>query len=686
MRGFNVRANFLYPCLVLTVLTPGPVAARPVSQSSADTLRYVYLTQGNPAGEQTVWRGPDNSIHAHFEFNDRGRGPLVDTRIVLDESGLPRSIDGAGNDYYKVPVEEHFSVSGDIARWESSTEVGSQSFGEGAFYLSMNAVPEESAILVRALLATPDRRLRLLPAGEARLDAVAEEVVSNGRSDRTLTLWAIRGLALTPSYIWLDSTGEHFATTGLWNTVILQGWESVVPRLIAVEQEVAGRRMQEMAQRLTDRPDGPVALINARLFDSESGTIQAGMTVLVSGNRIEAVGEDGSVSIPDGTRVIDAAGKTLLPGLFDMHAHASDVDGPLNIAAGITSVRDLANDTDAILTRRARWDEQSAIGPRVVLGGFMDGPGPFAGPTKVLVDTAEEIREAIDTYADLGYVQIKMYSSILTELVPVITGYAHERGLRVSGHIPSFMTAAQAVEQGFDEIQHVNMLFLNFRGDTLDTRTPKRFTEVAAHAAELDLESDSVQAFVQLLLDNDVVIDPTVTIFESMFTARQGVVDPTAQSISDRLPPLVARGYLSGGLPVPEGLNERHLAARGAMLAMVKMLFDAGVPIVAGTDALAGFMLHRELELYAEAGIPEAEVLKIATSGAARIAGLDDEVGRIAPGMLADMILVDGNPTVNMSDIRKVDWVMKDGVIFDPSALYQELGVRPWRDTPIKIS
>ena len=129
---------------------------------------------------------------------------------------------------------------------------------------------------------------------------------------------------------------------------------------------------------------------------------------------------------------------------------------------------------------------------------------------------------------------------------------------------------------------------------------------------------------------------------------------------------------------MPEGKDERYRASAKALLSMVKLLYDAGVPIVAGTDSMAGFALHRELELYVEAGIPPAEVLRIATLGAARVMKRDAELGSITPGKLADLILVDGNPGQNISDIRRVSLVVKDGNIYQPAALYRNIGVRPF--------
>jgi imidazolonepropionase-like amidohydrolase len=331
-----------------------------------------------------------------------------------------------------------------------------------------------------------------------------------------------------------------------------------------------------------------------------------------------------------------------------------------------------------LLATRRKFADGTSIGPRVLMAALIDGRGPFTGPTKNLVDTEEEARAVVEQAAKLGYAQIKIYSSIKPELVPKIVELAHSRGLRVSGHVPAFMNAEQFVRAGVDEIQHTNFLFLNFLFDTVkDTRTPVRFTAVAEHAAELDLQSPPVKSFVQLLQARKIVVDPTVSIFEGMFTGRPGTVSPDFAVIADRLPPQVRRGLLSGGLPVPEGKDQRFRDSFQALLRMVKTLYDAGVPIVAGTDSFAGFALHRELELYVAAGIPAPQVLQIATLGAARVMKRDAELGSIAPGKLADLVLIDGDPTTRISDIRRVTTVVKDGTVYQAAALYQAIGVRP---------
>ncbi|HTM57299.1 MAG TPA: amidohydrolase family protein, partial [Candidatus Udaeobacter sp.] len=433
-----------------------------------------------------------------------------------------------------------------------------------------------------------------------------------------------------------------------------------------------------IARRIAHSPAGAFAFEHARLFDTEHGAALSGRTVVIQGHRIAAVGEDGRVAIPAGAEVIDATGRTLLPGLWDMHVHLSPSDGLMHMACGVTSVRDMGNDIDILARIRKQWDAGTEVGPRVIPAGLIDGRGPFQGPTKVLADSLPEAMAAVDRYADLGYAQIKIYSSVHPELVPAIAAEAHRRGLRVSGHVPAFMTAEQFIRAGVDEIQHMNFIFLNFMADSiLDTRSTARFTFPARLSAGLDLHSARVQQFIQLMHDRRIVLDPTLGVFEGLFTDRPGEISHTIGITGDRLPIQVRRGFTTGGLAVPPGMDARYRDSFQRMLEMTKALHEGGVTIVAGTDGMAGFMLHRELELYVRAGLTPAEVLQIATLSAARVMKRDADLGSIAPGKLADVILVDGNPDQRIEDIRKVELVMKDGTLYRTRDLDEALGVRP---------
>ena len=661
---------------LLLALLPTTLAG---AQASPAVTRYTVLMMGNKAGFETSAKNPDGSLQLYYEFNDRGRGPKMTERIVLDKNGIPIQIENTGNDYMKAEVEEHFSVKNGKATWKNRAEEGGRDLSVPAFYISISGVPEEGAVLARALLKAGGS-LRLLPAGQASIEKRGElKVQANGKT-RTVVQYAITGLDFSPSPIWLNPDGSFFASVaGSWFAILPEGWESVADALAKAQDDFDNQRTASLAKTIGRHPKGSFAFVHANLFDTETLTTHPRSTVLFTGNKITAVGDDGKVTLPPGTEIMDVTGQTLMPGLWDMHVHlAPPNDGILHLAAGVTSVRDMANDTDRLLEMRRRFDQGIEIGPRILMAGFLDGRGPYAGPTKVFADSEDEARKAIDNYAKLGYVQVKIYSSIKPELVPKIAEMGHSHGMRVSGHVPAFMTAEQFIKDGADEIQHMNFIFLNFMFDKVqDTRTPARFTEVAAHGAEIDPDSPQVKAFIQLMLEHKTVLDPTLNAFEGMFTDRPGKVSATYAAIANRMPAQIRRGFFYGGLAVPEGMDQRYQDSFRQMLKMTKALYDAGVPIVAGTDSLAGFSLHRELELYEQAGIPAPKVLQLATLGSARIMKRDQELGAVAPGKLADFIVIDGDPSVHISELRHISTVVKDGVVYRVPELYGAIGVTP---------
>ena len=655
----------------LLALALGGAAAPPAPET-----RYVILFAGNRAGTATVQNVSEREQVFAFEFNDRGRGPKTTTREVVDEQGVPVRVEISGHDYWKNAVDEKFERTGSRAVWSNAGEKEERTLERPAFYIAFTPSFLESEVLARALLRTSDGRIDLLPAGEMRIEEGGSlQVQENGKA-RTVRLYALTGAGFEPSWIWLDEDRHLFAIIDGPAIVVREGQEGSAPELERIQEAKSIERRKAQAARLVRRPAGPLAIRGARLFDPATGTVRPDTTVLVTGNKITAVGRDGEIQVPAGAEVVEARGRFVMPGLWDMHTHLSPNDGLLNIAAGVTTARDMANEIETLAELRRQWDAGEAVGPRVLRAGFIDGPGPYAGPSKVLVDNEKDALSWVDRYAELGYQQIKLYSSLDPKLVAPIAKRAHERGLRLSGHIPNGMTAEQAVRAGYDEIQHANFLFLNFL-EGVDTRTPARFVEVAEHAAELDLGSPRVRSFIQLLKEHGTVLDPTVNVFETMYEARPGEISPGFAAVAGRLPPQVQRSYRSGGLNPEPGKVKLYSDSFRKMLALVRTLHDAGVTIVPGTDALAGFALHRELELYAEAGIPPAEVLRMATLGAARVMKKDAEVGSIEPGKLADLILIDGDPLARMSDIRRVTLVVKDGVVFDPAAVYATVGVKP---------
>jgi imidazolonepropionase-like amidohydrolase len=662
--------------VLAATLTAGlALAAGPAAGDGARILRYSILASGRVAGSETNSYAANGSLDSDFEYRDRGRGPQIKAHYEFGADGLPTRVDVGGVNYLKAPVDEHLSVANGRALWRGRTEHG-EAAARGFYVSNDGPAATETAALVRALARHPGEPLPLLPAGEARLESVADTVVTSHGQKMHVREFAVTGLDLAPTTVWLDDDGDLFAHPGTSFALLRAGWEDVNETLNALQVKAADARYARLAKALARQPGHPVAIEHVRLFDAERAVAIDDQTVVFRGPRIMAVAPAASVAVPRDAERIDGRGRTLLPGLFDMHVHASPGDGLLHIASGVTSARDMGNDTDALHHLQTQWDSGAAIGPQLWKAGLIDGRGPYQAPAGATAETAAEAEAAVNRYADLGYVQIKIYSSLKPELVPVIVAAAHRRGLRVSGHVPNGLLAADFVRAGADELQHINFVLLNFLGGKVeDTRTPQRFTAVAEHAAEIDLDSQPVTDFIALLLAHHTTVDVTLNAFEDMFTGRPGQVSPSFAPLLERLPAQVRRQAYGGGLPVTAATDQRYRDSYAAMLRMTKKLYDAGVPILVGTDSLPGVMLHRELELDVQAGIPPARALQNATLLAARVLGQEAEFGSIRVGKRADLLLVEGDPTIRIGDVRRGRLVVKGGVLYDPQRLYAAVGM-----------
>ena len=661
---------------LLAQQSESPVPTLP-SDVPKDAVVRITMTDLKPSGQDAVWKTSDGVIHELFQFNDRGRGPKIYTTYRIDPKGIVVSEESSGVDYMKSAVQEKFSINSGNAVWKNQAENETQANAAGKFYIDLNGGPESGAILARALLKN-DGQLPVLPGGTARIRKLTVVPVQARGKSLTATLYEISGLGFTPNYIWLDDKQQLLAVVAGWFSIAPQGYDSIISTLRDAQRKSENARASELAAKLTHKPSGDLVIRNVSVFDTNAKTLKPNQRVTVRSDRIATVDPE-TDQAPSGATVIDGKGKVLLPGLWDMHAHL-DPDGAfLNIAAGVTSVRDLGNPIDDLTRLRHDIDSGAQIGPRVFPAGFIDGPGPFEGPIKVLAGTPEEATKLVDRYADLGYVQIKIYSSVKPELVPIIIEKAHKRGLRVSGHVPAGMIAEQFVRDGADEIQHMNFIFLNFMPDVKETRTPARFIEPGKRGAALDLNSQPVNDFIALLKEHHTVIDPTMATWENTYTDRPGKPSRIDQPMFERLPVQAQRGSKSGGGALGAAdpqIDKLYRDSYANMVRMVKKLYDSGVQLVAGTDQGSGYALHRELEIYNEAGIPAPEVLRMATLEAATVLKQDKDFGSIEPGKFADMILVNGDPTKNISDIRHIDTVIKGGNIYKPSELYPAFGIR----------
>lgn len=519
----------------------------------------------------------------------------------------------------------------------------------------------------------------MLPSGKASLIELDSVTLTKGEEQKTVRLIGVVGLGFTPDFSWYDEDNNFFASdSGGWFGIIADGWgRDNLEKLQKIQKEAENQYLEDLSTKLTHVSEKPILVTNANYVDVEAGELIESKSILVVDGKIDKVVDADAIKASDDYTVVDAQGKTLIPGLWDMHGHLSKSDGLLNIPAGVTNVRDMGNTHDNIVAVERLAEDADIIGGDVYRAGFMDRESPYAMKMGQTVDSLEDAKNGVDWYAERGYIQIKTYSSMEPEWVKPLAEHVHSKGLRLSGHIPAFMTAEEAVDAGFDEIQHINMIFLNFLGKNIDTRKRLRFSIVGEKAHELDLDSKEVNDFVAKLAEKGIEVDPTVSTFNSLFR-KGGVIDPEIKPIYDHLPINVSRGYLRPVMDITPELRDDYDKSIKAMSAMVKKLHESGVPIVPGTDAIAGFTLHRELELYADAGISNADVLKLATIGSAKVVGNEANVGSITEGKQADLVFVDGNPLEDIGELRQIALVIKKQRIYKPSEIYRAIGVKPF--------
>ena len=673
----------IVPAALLAMLTCA-------SAQAAQTIRYVVLVDdGKQAGEQVVEHRDDGSTKVRFIFKDNGRGPELEEEYRLRADGTYAEYRVTGTTTFGAPVSERFVREGDSARWESTSEKASRKVEGAALFVPLGGTPQSTSVAIGALARNGGDALPLLPAGELRQRVLQEAQVQSDGETRNVQLLAHTGLGLSPTLVWATK-GEGQAPPRMFAFIvpgfvvaIEDGWEGNAETLTELQKKAQAGLVGDMARRQFRRLDGLTVIRNARVFDSVEGRLGAPSDVYVVRDRITAVFPAGSPTT-DADNEIDAGGRVLLPGLFDMHAHVFDKwEGALHLAAGVTTVRDMGNDNATLQELIDQVGRGEVLGPQVVPCGFLEGESPFSARNGFVVSTLEQARHAIDWYAQRGYPQLKIYNSFPKEILAETVAYAHERGLRVSGHVPVFLRAQDVVDAGFDEIQHINQLMLNFMvGPTTDTRTLERFRLPAEQTAELDFDSAPVQDFIASLKANDVAVDPTLATFDYI-RQRAGETSKAYAAVVDHMPLSLQRQFRSAEMDIPdEATARRYDRSYGKMVEFVGRLHEAGVTVLPGTDAIAGFTLHRELELYVQAGMTPVEALQSATSVAARVARLGADRGRIAPGYRADLVLVDGDPTTDIGAMRRIALVLTQGGVLTPGELYAEMGVRPFVADP----
>ncbi|WP_448662011.1 amidohydrolase family protein [Sphingomonas sp. CJ20] len=619
-----------------------------------------------------------SAVTIRYDVKNNGRGPTMAETITLGADGLPVRWALDGTSTFGGAVQERFARDGATARWTDSMGERSAPVSGTGLYIGQNASPWALGLYARVLLKRPDGTLPALPGGQLRIETLGPARIGTA----TYQAYAISGIDLSPEMILLDDRQRLFAVLDTGGAVVREGHETDVPALAKLATELTAKRYAALQQRFAHRIDAPVRIRNVRVFDPVSGTLGAPVSVLFAEGRITGIQPLDAPASP-GEATIEGNGGTLLPGLHDMHAHIGLESAMLYLAAGVTSVRDMGNDNSFLPELIRRIDAGEVAGPRVVPNGFLEGRSPYSARLGVVADSERAALDAVRWYAARGYWQVKIYNSMNPAWVPAIAKEAHRLGMGVTGHIPAFTNADAMIAAGYDEVTHINQLMLGWVLDpSEDTRTPLRLTAMR-RTATLDLASPNVTRTIDAMVAGHVAHDPTAVTLELLMLSRNGTPSPSVAGYIDHLPIGLQRRRRQAIAPIAG--REDAAAYDGAMVKvkqLLKLLHDRGVTLLPGTDDQTGLSVHRELEIYGEAGIPIPEVLRLGTLAPERYMGRDQELGSIARGKRADFLLLPGDPTRDLRELHRIAMVVKDGTIYFPSEIYPAFGVKPFADAP----
>ncbi|MCT6698146.1 amidohydrolase family protein [Rheinheimera sp. 4Y26] len=664
------------------------LASTALQSMAGEQRRYTILVDnGVKAGEQIVDVADNGELKVRFIFKDNGRGPELNESIKLNADGTIASYSGQGKSTFGSVINEKFERQGDNASWSTGDKKGQAKVTGSALYLPVDGSPELSSVAIAAIAKSGGNSMSLLPSGTLTQHNVGSLIVEKDGEKQQVQLLVQTGVGLEPNLVWATS-GENprlFASIAPgYLTLIEEGWQHNAGKMAQLQKQTETKLLTDLANAIPKDLPGLTVLRNVRPFDSVKAEIGAPSDLFILRGKITAIVPTGTLATK-AQNSIDGKGRIVLPGLFDMHGHLSRWEGPLHLAAGVTTLRDMGNDNASIQAMISETAAGELLAPTVVPTGFLEGESPYSARNGFVIKDLAGAKSAIDWYAAHGYPQLKIYNSFPKAILKDTVAYAHQRGLRVSGHVPAFLKAEDVIAAGYDEIQHINQLLLNFlvKPDT-DTRTLERFYLPAKQVASLDLQGKAVQDYIKLMKNKGIVVDPTLATFDFLKKV-DGTVGEPWQAIVDHLPPDVQRRYAAAELDIPDAATAALYAKSYAkMVEFVGMMYKAGIPVVAGTDELAGFTLQGELELLVKAGLTPAQALQVATLNGARYSKVEATKGQIAVGKDADLLLVEGDPTKNIGDIRKLALVITQGKAMYPTDIYQALGIKPFvSDKPV---
>ncbi len=669
-------------CILLVAVVPAILLAQ-TSTPSAESGKFRLHKFEQPIGEETYTITPEGStltLKSEFEFTDRGSKVPLTATLRTSDGYVPQSFVIKGKTSRMSDIDTEVTINGSSAAVRQGKDTRTVTTPASFFTISGYSPVAVQMELVRywRTHGSP-AELATLPSGAVKIQDRGSETMDIGGHNIQVERYTVQGLIWGMETLWMDSNNNLAALVSTdaefdHFEAVRDDYEPALAKFVASAARDEMAALTELSQKLPGRRTGTFAFVGATVIDGTGKAPIPDATVVTSEGKIVAVGPSNTVKVPADAQRIDVAGKYIIPGLWDMHAHYEQVEwGPIYLAAGVTTVRDVGNEYDFITQVRDAVNSGKALGPHMLLAGIVDGDGPYAiGITRV--NSPADALTWVTRYHDSGFQQIKIYSSVKPDNVKAICADAHKVGMTVTGHIPNGMNAYEGVDDGMDMINHIHYI--------LDLLQPKDFDSKKATGPErlkmmssLDVNGEAAQKAVRFLAQHHTVIDPTMALMEMEFRSADVPAEKLEPGIA-RVAPELHEQLVNGGLPP-------QLAAEGQKIVQEELhliggLHRAGVPIVAGTDqAVPGFSVYHEIELYVQAGFTPMEALQAATIVPARAMKVEGDSGSLEVGKRADLDVLDANPLDDIHNIRSVRSVVADGVLYEPAPLWESVGFKP---------
>ena len=635
-----------------------------------------------PIGEETYQVVKDgNSLAAtvSFKFTDRGTDVPLTASFRGASDFTPEHFEIKGKTSRLSEIDEEVEIHADKLRLRSRDKWTEEARPSQPFFTIAGYAPATMQMLLVRYWAShgAPAQLATLPSGEVKIERRGQDTISVNGNSVKLERYTVKGLIWGRETLWMDGHQELAAvvtTDAEFDhfEAVRDGYESALGSFVgrAGSDEMAD--LAQISKGISGSRAETMALVGGTLIDGTGRVPLNDSVIILHKGQIVAVGSRGNVKIPKHATIIDAHGKTILPGLWDMHAHFEQVEwGPIYLAAGVTTVRDCGNEFEFITAVRDAVAQGRGLGPRILAAGIVDGSSAYAIGVQ-RVDTPEQARMWVDKYHQAGFQQMKIYSSVKLEEVKAISEEAHRLGMTVTGHVPQGLNAYQVIEAGQDQINHVHYI-----ADIMHAPLPENASREENRKAieNIDINSPEARKAIAFLQAHHTVVDPTLSVLE-FFTATTEKPPASFEPGVNKVAPELAEQLTDVAPPSPrsqflEKSFEKNLEIVGA-------LHRAGITMVAGTDqTVPGYSLHREMELYVKAGFTPMEAIQAATIVPARVMKLDKESGTVEVGKRADVVILDANPLEDIHNTRKVEYVITNGVMYNCAELWKSVGFKP---------